>query len=83
MINTVLVPHMSGKIICTLDPMGSNTHTPFNRTIHTVIVVLCSVVPVERLLCPKGSWPRAIRGFTGKSAWGTCMRAAAEVMDTC
>jgi len=78
--NTVLVPHVSSEIIRTLDSFSSNTYTPFNRTIHTVIVVLCSVVPVERLLCLKGSRPGAIRGLAGKSSLGAGMRATVGVM---
>jgi len=78
----MLVPHVSSKIIRPLDPVSSDAHTPFNRTIDTVIVVHCAVVPVEGLLCLEGSRPRAIRRLTGKFAWGTSMRATAAVMST-
>lgn len=64
--NTVLVPHVRSKIIRPLDPMSSNTHTPFNLTIHTVIVVHCAVMPVQGLLCLKGFSPRTIRDLAGK-----------------
>ena len=78
--NTMLVQHMSSKVVCPLDSMSSDTHTPFNWTIHTVIEVHGTVVPVESLLRLKGSRPRAVWGLTGKSAWRTSMRATAGVM---
>jgi len=66
---------VGSKIISPLDPLSTNTHASFNRTIYTVIVVHGVVVPVEGLSRLKGSWPKAIWGFAGKSAWGTSMRA--------
>ena len=81
--NTVLVPHVSRKIIRPLNPIGSNTPAPFNRTIHTVAKVHCAVVPVEGLPCLEGSMPRAIRGVASKYAWGANMRATVGVIDKC
>ena len=78
--NTMLIQHVSSEIICPLDPLSSDTHTPFNWTIYTIIVVLCTVVLVEGLLCLKGFRPRAIRGLASKSSWGASMRAAVRVM---
>ena len=78
--NTMLIPHVSSKIIGALDPLSSDTHTPFNWTIHTIVVVLCTVVLVEGLLSLEGSRPRAIRGLASKSSWGTSMRATMGVM---
>ena len=81
--DTVLVPHVYSKIIRPLDSARSNPGTPFNWTIHAVVVVLCAVVPVEGLFRLKGSWPGAIRGFAGKSSWGASMRTTTDVVDTC
>jgi len=78
--DTVLVPHVSSKIISPLDPLRSDPHTPFNRSIHAAVVMLCAVVPVKRLLRLEGSSPRTIRGFTGKSASGAGMRATMGVV---
>ncbi|KAG0637834.1 hypothetical protein HOY80DRAFT_1050199 [Tuber brumale] len=66
----MLVQQVSRKIIRPLDPMSSNAHASFNRAVNTVIEMLCAVVSVEGLLCLEGSTPGAVRGFTGKSAWG-------------
>ena len=79
----MLVQYVGRKIICPLDPMSSNVLTPFNWTIHTVAEVHGAVVPVEGLLCLEGSRPRAIRGLTGKFAWGASMRATVGVVSTC
>jgi len=79
----VLVPHVGSKIIRPLDPLRSNAGTPFNWTTHTVAEVHGVVVPIQGLLGLKGSRPRAIWGFAGKSGWGTCMRATKGVMGTC
>jgi len=79
--NTVLVPHVSSKIISALDPLSSDAHAPFKGTIHTVIVVLCTVVPVQGLLGLEGSIPRAIRGLAGKSARAASVRATKGVMN--
>ena len=76
----MLIPHVSSEIIHPLDPLSSDTHTPFNWTIHTIIVVLCAVVLVESLLCLEGSRPRAIGGLASKSSWGASMRATVRVM---
>ena len=80
---TMLVQHVSSEIICPLDPMSSNTYTPFNWAIDTVIVVLCTVVPVKSLLCLEDSRPGTIRSLAGKSAWGASMRATVRVIGTC
>ena len=79
----MLIQHVSSKIICPLDPVGSNTPTSFNWTIHTVAEVYCSVVPVESLLCLEGSMPRTIRSLAGKSARSASVRTAVGVMGTC
>jgi len=79
----MLIQHMSSKVIRPLNPVGSNAPTSFNRTIHTVAEVHCSVVPVEGLLCLEGSIPRAIRGLASKSAWGASMRATVGVIGEC
>ena len=76
----MLIPHVSSKIICSLNPICSNAPTIFNWAIHTVAEVNCSVVPVEGLLCLEGSGPRTIRGFASKFPWGAGMRATVEVM---
>jgi len=81
--SSMLVPHVSSKIICQLDPPSSDAQTPINWTIHTVAEVHCAVVPVEGLLCLEGSRPRAIRRLAGKSAWGASMRATVVVVGTC
>ena len=79
----MLVPHVGSEIVRPLDPVSSDVHAPFNRTIDTVIVVHCPVVPGEGLLCFEGSRPRATRSLTGKFTRGTSMRATAAVMSTC
>ena len=79
----MLVPHMGSKIICPLDSLSSDTHTPFNWAIHTVAIMHCAVMPIEGLLCLEGSRPRTIRGLTAKSAGGTSMRATVGVAGTC
>ena len=76
---TVLIPQVSSKIISPLDALSSDPHTPFNWTIHAVVVMHCAVVPVKRLLRLEGCRPRTIRGFTGKSTRGTGMRATMGV----
>ena len=81
--NAVLVQHVSSKIICPLDSLSSDPHTPFNWTIHTVIIMHCMVVPVEGLLCLEGSMPGAIQDLAGKSARGASMRATKGDMGTC
>ena len=77
--NTMLVPHVGGEIICALDPLSSDAHAPFNRTIHTVAEVHGAVVPVESLLRLEGSCPGAIRGFARKFPSGASMRTTEEV----
>ena len=52
--NTMLVPHVSSKIIRPLDSLSSDAHAPFNWTIHTVAEVHSVVVPVESLLRLEG-----------------------------
>ena len=81
--NTMLVPHLSSKIISPLDPLSSDARALFNWTIHTVIEVHGLVVPVEGLLRLESSSPGAIRGFAGKSARGASMRTTTGVMGTC
>ena len=81
--NAVLVPHVSRKIICPFNPIGSNTPTPFNRTIHTVTKVDCSVVPVEGLPCLEFFMPRAIRSLASKSAGGASVRTTVGVIGKC
>ena len=81
--NTMLVQHMSSKIISPLDSLSSDTHTPFNRTVHTVAIMHRAVMPTEALLCLEGSRPRTIRGLTGKSPGGASMRATMGVAGTC
>ena len=76
----MLIQHVSRKIVHPLDPVGCIAPTPFNRAIHTVAEVHCSVVPVESLLCLKSSMPRAIRGLASKFAWSASMRATVRVM---
>ena len=71
----MLVHHMSSKIVGALDSLSSDTHTPFNWTIDTVIVVLCAVVSVECLPGLENSRPRTIRGLAGNSALSASMRA--------
>jgi len=81
--NSVLVPHISSKIICPFDALSSNAQAPFNWAIHTVTEVHCAVVSVEGLPCLEGSSPRAIRGLTGKSARCASMRATVGIMGAC
>ena len=81
--NTMLIQHVSSEIVCPLDPLSSDTHTPFNWTIHPIIIVLCTVVLVEGLLCLEGSRPRAIRGLASESTWRASMRATRGVVGTC
>ena len=76
----MLVQHVSRKVVCPLDSMSSDTYTPLNWTIHTVIEVHGMVVPVKSLLGLEGSRPRAIRGLTSKAARGASMGTAAGVM---
>ena len=78
----MLIQHVSRKIIGALDPLSSNTHTPWNRTIHTVIEVHGAVVSVKGLLCLESSRPRAIRGLASKSAGGANMRTTIGVVRT-
>ena len=77
--NTMLVQHVSSKVIGPLDTLSSDSHTPMNWTIHTVAVMHCSVVPVIGLLCLEASCPRTIRSLAGKFAWGASMRATVGV----
>ena len=71
----MLIQHVSSEIVCPLNPLSSDTHTPFNWTIYTVIEVHSTVVSVESLFCLEGSRPRAIRGLASKSTWSASMRA--------
>lgn len=79
----MLVPNMSSKIVSPLDSPCSDSHTPFNWTIDTVIVVLCAVVSVECLLRLENSRPGTIRGFTGNSAFGASIIATVGVAGIC
>ena len=76
----MLIPHVSRKIIHPLNPVGSNAPTSFNRTIHTVAKMHCSVVPVEGLPCLEGSMPRTIRGLASKSDGGAHVRTTVGVI---
>ena len=81
--DAVFVPHVSCEVIGPFDSLSSDADTPFNRTIHTVIVVFCMVVSVQGLLCLEDSKPGAIRGVAGKSAWSAGMGPTAGVTGTC
>ena len=63
--------------------MVANVHTPLNRTIHTVIEVLSSVVPVEGLFCLEDTGPRAIGSGADKFPGGASVRAAITGYNTC
>lgn len=79
----MLIQHVSSKIVHPLDPIGSNTRAPFNRTIHTVAEVHCAVVPVKGLLRLESSMPRTIGRLASKSAGGANVRTAVGVVGQC
>ena len=81
--NTMLIQHVSSKVVYPRDPLSSNPWTPFNWTIHMVIAVLCAVVPVEGLLCLESSRPGAIRRLASKSTRSAGMRTTVGVAGTC
>ena len=79
----MLIQHVSSKVVNPLGPLSSNPWAPFNWTIHTVIAVLCAVVPVEGLPCLKSSRPGATRRLASKSTQSAGMRTTVGVVGTC
>ncbi|RPA91150.1 hypothetical protein L873DRAFT_341676 [Choiromyces venosus 120613-1] len=78
--DTVLVQHVSSQVILPLDPPNSDAWATFNRTVYTVIKMLCTVVAAKGLLCLEISRRGAARGFASDSPRRASMRAATKVV---
>jgi len=72
----MLVPHMSHKIIVSLDPLITNALASRNWTVNPLGKVSQLIVSVERLFCSERGWPGTIRRITSEGATGASVGTA-------